>query len=139
MKDTDKEKVVEAIRLAEAKTSGEIRVHINQKMISNDVLADAKKLFTELKMHHTKKRTGVLIYVVLAEKKFAVVGDKGINEVVPINFWEEVVVGMKYYLSKNDILEAVLHAVEKAGEQLKIYFPIKEDDINELTNEISEG
>lgn len=139
MKDTDKDKIVEAIKAAEDKTSGEIRVHINENLQNATAIDDAKVIFNKLKMQHTKKRNAVLLYFAVKDKQFAIIGDKGINEVVPSTFWEDTIVGMRYHLSKNEITEAILYGVEMAGEQLKRYFPIQQNDVDELPNDITYG
>lgn len=139
MTDADNDKIVAAIQLAEDKTSGEIRVHINKKLNGSSALDDAKEMFHKLEMYRTQKRNAVLIYLATEDRQFAILGDKGINEVVPSNFWEDTIVGMKYHLSKNELLEAILYGVEMAGNQLKRYFPIQENDKDELTNEVTHG
>lgn len=83
----DKQEIQEAIRLAELQTAGEIRVHIDKKCKSNPV-ERAIKIFQQLKMHQTNDRNGVLIYLAFEDAKLAIIGDEGINKLVPLDFWE---------------------------------------------------
>jgi len=134
----DKETIVEAIAKAECLTSGEIRVHIDKKC-PGDPLERAIQLFGELKMHETAQRNGVLIYLSFSDKKVAIVGDEGINERVPVNFWDSSRSIMTYHFKNNDFARGIILAIKEAGEQLKRYFPIQEGDKNELSNEITLG
>lgn len=134
----DKETIVEAIAKAERLTSGEIRVHIDKKC-SGDPLQRAIKVFEDLKMHETALRNGVLIYLSFSDKKVAILGDKGINERVPENFWDSSRSIMIHHFKNNDFARGIILAIKEAGEQLKAYFPIEEGDTNELSNEITLG
>jgi uncharacterized membrane protein len=130
--------VVEAIRLAEKNTSGEIRVHL-EKHTSIDLHKRAIEVFFALKMDNTKDRNGVLIYVAVNDKKFAIYGDKGINEKVPSNFWDSTKDSIIENLKKGKNKVALVEGITKAGEQLKTHFPYQIDDIDELSNDISKG
>lgn len=130
--------VVEAIRLAERQTSGEIRVHI-ESACSGNVLDRAAWLFKSLKMDKTDQRNGVLIYLSVKDRKFAIIGDAGINAVVPAGFWDEARDLMISHFSKGELVKGFILGIEKAGEQLKEFFPHRKDDLNELSNEISFG
>ena len=130
--------VVKAIEGAEHQTSGEIRVHIESKC-KVDVLDRAAWLFKKLKMHETKDRNGVLIYLSIVDHKFAIIGDAGINKVVPEGFWNDVKEMMIGYFSKGEFATGLINGIEMAGEHLKQYFPHQEDDVNELPDEISYG
>jgi uncharacterized membrane protein len=131
-------KVVEAIRLAEENTSGEIRVHIEEKS-EKPPIERATEVFNSLKMYETEARNGVLFYVDVSNHKFAIIGDEGINKVVPSDFWEctKDIVLSNFALKKNK--KGLVEGVERAGKQLKKYFPYQTDDSNELSNEISKG
>lgn len=131
-----KEAMVAAIQQAEKDTSGEIRVHIeNRSKIK--VLDRAADVFAELKMHKTALRNGVLIYVALLDHQLAILGDAGINTKVPSNFWDSIKNNMVEKFKQGLITEGICEAVIAAGEQLKTYFPYQEDDVNELPDEIS--
>ena len=130
--------IKEAIEAAEHQTSGEIRVHIESKC-KNDVLDRASWLFKKLKMHETKERNGVLIYLSVSDRKFAIIGDSGIHKVVPEGFWDKIKEIMISHFSKGEFAIGIITGIEKTGEQLKQYFPWKSDDVNELSDEISYG
>lgn len=130
--------IVDAIEEAELNTSGEIRVHVDLTC-KGDVLDQAAKTFALLKMHKTKLRNGVLFYLSIQDRKFAILGDAGINSQVPENFWESTKQTMLDKFKENNLTEGLVTGITMAGEQLKKYFPYKDDDINELDNNISFG
>jgi uncharacterized membrane protein len=99
----------------------------------------AEEVFGRLGMHKTRLRNGVLIYVACNTRVFAIIGDKGINEAVPENFWEDVIRIMSARFREGRFAEGLAEAVEAAGEKLKAFFPISSDDINEQPDEISFG
>ncbi|MCI1640715.1 MAG: TPM domain-containing protein [Bacteroidales bacterium] len=131
-----KKKLVGCIREAEKLTSGEIRVHIDNNC-GPDPKEKALKTFHRLGMMKTAERNGVLVYVACQSKKFAVLGDKGINDVVPDHFWKDVcdVLGLKF--SSDDYAGGLEEAVLMIGGKLKKYFPYDKNDINELPDDIS--
>ena len=132
----EEQEIVYAIVAAEKNTSGEIRVHIEQHS-EKSPLDRAQEVFFELKMSETKDRNGVLFYICVSDKKFAIIGDKGINDVVESDFWDctkdTVIANFKEGNFKKGLVEGIL----RAGERLKKYFPHQLDDTNELSNEIS--
>jgi uncharacterized membrane protein len=135
---SEKEKILKTIRDAERQTSGEIRVHLDKKCDEN-LVDRTVYIFNKLKMHETRLRNGTLIYLAVRNKKFAVYGDKGINEVVPENFWEDVKEEMREHFIKDDLARGLVVGISRIGEKLKEFFPYKDDDINELPDEISTG
>ncbi len=134
----DKERIAEAIREAELNTSGEIRVHIEGKC-SEDVMDRAAYIFEKLEMHKTALRNGVLFYLSLKDKKFAILGDVGINRVTPENFWEEIKEMTLEQFRMGQYAKGLSEGIKMAGEQLKEHFAYQEDDVNELSNDISFG
>ena len=128
--------VVAAIETAELNTSGEVRVHLDDKC-KGEVLDRAAHVFEKLEMHKTEQRNGVLFYLAVEDKKFAILGDAGINQKVPDNFWEEIKSDVISNFKKGDFAGGLSSGIVKAGEQLKAHFPYQEDDVNELDNEIS--
>ncbi len=134
----EKAKIREAISTAELNTSGEIRVHMENRC-KGDVMDRAAVLFEKLKMHKTKLRNGVLFYLAIKDKKFAILGDKGINTVVPDDFWDEIKAFLTEKFKEGKFTEGLSEAIIMAGNQLKKHFPYQSDDINELSNEISFG
>ena len=135
---TEEQDIVEAIRLAELNTSGEIRVHI-EKTCKDDAANRALELFHTLKMDNTKLQNGVLIYVAVEEKSFVIYGDEGINKVVANNFWDSTKDLMQSHFKQGNFKQGLVEGVLKSGEQLKKYFPYTDLDTNELSNEISKG
>ena len=134
----EQKKIVEAIQQAEKRTSGEIRVHI-ESHCQGDPLERAKAIFVKLNMHQTEQRNGVIIYLALKDRKLAIWGDKGINERVPENFWEDVKETMINYFKQGKFTEGLTKGIAMVGEKLREYFPYQADDINELSDEISMG
>jgi uncharacterized membrane protein len=130
--------IIDAIVVAEQNTSGEIRVHIEEKS-EKPPMERAQEVFNLLKMDETELKNGVLFYVCVHTKKFAIIGDKGINEKVAADFWENtkelVISHFKEGKHKKGLIEGIL----LAGENLKKHFPKQANDSNELTNEISRG
>ena len=123
----DDARLIKAIQLAEAKTSGEIRVHI-EKNCKGAALEECKKHFGKLNM---------LFYLAINSKSFAVWGDEGIHQKVNDEFWKSSTDCAISYFKQNDYVSGIEKAVELCGEKLKLYFPIETDDKNELSNTIS--
>ena len=134
----ERKSIEAAIATAENQSSGEIQVHIENRC-TEDVLDRAAEVFALLKMHKTALRNGVLFYLAVKDQKFAVIGDKGINAVVPDNFWDEVKEGMQNDFRKGAFTKGLREGILLAGNQLQSHFPSNRDDINELPNSISFG
>ncbi len=134
----EQEQIIKAIKSAELNTSGEIRVHL-ESLCSDDPYKRAVYLFNKLKMHKTKDRNGVLIYIAFESKKFAIIGDSGINAKVPENFWDQEKELLLSFLHKGEIANGLISIIEIAGDSLKSYFPYQTNDTNEQSNEISFG
>jgi uncharacterized membrane protein len=128
----DHNRIVRAIRDAESKTSGEIRVHIQRGKLKGDVLAAAQQQFHRLKMHQTVARNGVLIFVAPRVHQFAVVGDEGIHQRCGDQLWERVVAKMREHFRSERFSEAIIDAVRDIGDVLAAHFPRKGGDRNEL-------
>ena len=133
----DKNKITEAIALAEQNTSGEIRVHV-APLCKLHPMVEAKKIFTRLKMDKTAERNGVLIFVALKSHQFAIIGDQGIHEKVGEDFWNKTRDVMLSHFEQGDITGGIVAAVHDAGERLKEFFPKKDNDQNELSNTVTE-
>ncbi|MEI7490028.1 MAG: TPM domain-containing protein [Bacteroidota bacterium] len=130
--------ITKAIADAELQTSGEIRVHI-ENTLKGDVLDRAAYLFRQLSMNKTRLRNGVLIYLAVRSRQFAILGDNGIHKVVPENFWDNIKHRMLLDFRENKFTEGLIAAISAAGEQLKKHFPHLDNDKNELPNDISFG
>lgn len=133
---TETEKIVTTIRVAESKTSGEIRVHVENNCKINP-LDRAVSIFESLEMHKTEKRTGVLIYLAVKDHKFSIIGDKGINDVVAEDFWESIKDRMKDSFKDGRFVDGVCYAIAETGRKLQQHFPFEKGDINELPDDIS--
>ena len=134
----EKEEVVAAIKEAELNTSGEIRLHIDNKC-KEDVMDHAAFVFEKLQMHKTELRNGVLFYLAVKDHKFAILGDAGINAKVPENFWDNIKNHMENLFKQGEFANGLSEGIKMAGEQLKKHFPYQSDDVNELPDEISFG
>lgn len=134
----EEQEIVEAIRQAELNTSGEIRVHI-EATTELSHYDRALEVFKMLNMDQTKAENAVLIYVAVTDHKFVIYGDKGINAVVPDNFWETTRDVIQNNFKNGNFKQGLVQGVLKAGEELKAHFPWDEDDIDELPNEVSIG
>lgn len=133
-----REAVKDAIARAEKATSGEIRVHIDSKC-KGDVFEQGVKVFSKLKMHETELRNGVLFYLAVKNQEFAIVADKGINEKVLENYWNEMSAVMMDHFKNSRYSEGLIYGISEVGNRLKEYFPYDDADTNELSDEISFG
>ena len=132
----EKERIIQAIRDAEKNTSGEIRVHI-ENHCPKAALDRAAQMFAELKMHKTALRNGVLIYLALQDRQFAIIGDAGINAKVPEIFWDSTKSLMLEQFRQGELCNGLCRGIQEVGRQLKNLFPYQSDDVNELPDEIS--
>jgi uncharacterized membrane protein len=131
--------LIEAIQAAETQTSGEVKVHIEKKCQTADVMERAKEVFLFLNLHQTAERNGVLFYLAYEDRKFAVLGDKGIDDKVPADFWNSTKDLLRTHFANAQYLEGLREGIEEAGLQLKKHFPYQSGDINELPDDISFG
>lgn len=127
-----------SVKNAEKDTSGEVRVYIENKC-KTSVLDRATQVFNVLEMHKTELRNGVLFYLAVKDRKFAILGDKGINEKVPDNFWDNIKEHMQGLFREQKFTEGLSEGIHMAGEQLGKHFPYKEGDVNELPDDITFG
>ncbi len=134
--ENQQQNIVNAISSAELNTSGEIRLHLLDSC-KNDPKEEAILVFEKLGMTKTELRNGVLIYLAVADKKFAIIGDKGINEVVESNFWDSIRDEMIKHFKNNDFENGLINGILHVGEKLKKHFPYASNDENELSNDIS--
>lgn len=132
----EKKQLTDAIAQAELDTSGEIRLHL-EGHCKIDVLDRAAYVFGKLDMHKTAQRNGVLFYMAVHDHKFAILGDSGINHVVPANFWDEIKETMLGYFKEGKFTDGLSKGILMAGQQLKANFPYHHEDVNELSDEIS--
>ena len=128
--------ILASVKEAELETSGEIRVHI-ETSLSGDVLDRAAWLFRKMGMDKTAERNGVLFYLVVSDRKFAIIGDAGINAKVPAGFWDDISEVLKKDFKEGKFTEGLVEGIIMAGNQLKTHFPHRLEDVNELPDDIS--
>lgn len=132
--------IAAVISEAEKETIGEIRISIHKARSFRDrkltVYELAVKNFYEIGMERTKDKTGVLIFLLISDKKFQIIGDEGINKKVSKEFWDVLAMKMAEYFRSNKFVEGICQTVNEVGVVLKKEFPIKSDDTNELSNEV---
>lgn len=134
----EKEKIKSAVKKAETSTSGEIRVHIDNHC-KEDVMDRAAWWFGKLEMQKTELRNGVLFYLAVKDKKFAILGDAGINSLTPEDFWDSIKEKMLQLFQEGEFTEGLSEGILLAGKALQEHFPHQDDDVNELSDEISFG
>lgn len=136
---SQKKAIEDAVRQAELNTSGEVRVHIERKC-KGDVLDRATEIFALLKMHKTQQRNGVLFYLSIEDHQFALLGDAGINAMVPENFWETIKGMMLEEFQQGNVSIGLIRGIRMTGDMLKKFYPYKRNvDVNELSDELSFG
>lgn len=131
------QQIIAAIRMAETNTSGEIRLHISKTSNGNDPMVEALNIFNQLEMYKTGQRNGVLFYISVADRKFAIIGDQGINEIVPPDFWEDIKNMVILHFRQQNYVQGLTEGIKMAGMKLKEHFPYQKDDVNELSDDIS--
>ena len=139
LSEDERRAVVGAIESAERRTSGEIRVHLEHHCRGGDPYERARQLFEQLGMTATAARNGVLIYLATGDGLFAVIGDRGIHEQVGEDFWDDVVERMQARFRVDDFAGGLVEGIAMVGEKLATFFPHRDDDVNELSDDISIG
>ena len=136
----DKEQIVEAIRMAEKETSGEIRIYIESKNAYVDAIDRAAEVFFKLKMQATDHRNAVLLYIAMKDQQLALYADEGIYQKAGAEYWNEAVKNMLAQFTKDNISNGIEQCIAQIGRTLKEKFPyIPTDDKNELPDEIVFG
>jgi len=135
----DKERVREAIVEAEKRTSGEICVSV-ARYFWGRVRPAAERAFRRLGMANTRRRNGILFFIVPARKHFIVLGDEGIHAKVGQDFWDGIAVSMAGHFRKGEFRDGILAGIQTAGEGLAVHFPYEPaTDMNELPNDVDTG
>ena len=134
----EQEQIVASIKAAEKNTSGEVQVHV-EEYCKKEPMERAKDVFASIGMHKTELKNGVLFYLAVKDKKFAILGDSGIDKVVPAHFWDIIKDQMTILFKAGNICVGLCDGILKAGEQLTAHFPYQSNDANELSDEISFG
>jgi uncharacterized membrane protein len=132
----DQPRIVSAIEGAEKRTAGEIRVHVQPKVVGAEIHTVAEKTFERLGMTKTAARNGVLLFIASEDRRFVILGDKGIDEKVPAGFWDEIIAKLTIRFKNSEFTDGIIEAIGAAGEHLERYFPRQADDVDELSNAI---
>jgi uncharacterized membrane protein len=132
----EQDQILAAVKEAEKETSGEIRIHIETKC-PGEVLDEAAWVFKKLGMDKTEERNGVLFFLAVEDRKYAIIGDAGINKKVPEGFWDCVKELLARNFKEGKFTEGLTSGIILAGKQLKTHFPYRTEDVNELSDEIS--
>jgi uncharacterized membrane protein len=135
----EKKSIALAIHQAENKTSGEIRVHIDNNRSITDPLLHARRRFNILKMDRTREHNGILLYIAPMARHFAFYGDSAINEKVGQEFWDTITTTLSDHFLRGDFCLGIIDAVDSCGSILSKYFPHRDDDINELPDDVTES
>ncbi len=133
----EREKILQEIKKAEMKTTGEIAVHLVRKT-KGDIFEKGKEAFFKLGLYKTLRKNAVLFFISTAERKFAIIADEGIDKKVPENFWKDIALEMEKNFKEGNFAEGIINAIKMTGEKLSEYFPYEKTDINEITDEITE-
>lgn len=133
----DRGAIVYAIRRAESKGLGEIRVHLHRGRVA-DAREEAERAFTRLGMAKTRSRSGCLIFIAPEERAFAVIGDAGIHERVGDTFWLDARDAAAALFAEGRFTEGIVAAVDRLGDALAMHFPKEPGDVNELPDDVSE-
>jgi uncharacterized membrane protein len=134
----DDARITEAIRQAESRSRGEIRVHVTADPVG-DPKGAAAEIFARLGMTQTAERNGILIYVSPRAQTFAIVGDEGVHRLCGEGFWNEAAAAMEEEFRARRFTEGLVRGIERAGDVLARFFPrvAGRDDLDELSNEVS--
>lgn len=140
LQDKDLDEIATVIKQIEKKTSGELRLCVKKKKgfleKKKHSRTIALKMFKKLKMHKTKDKTGVLMFIIFDDHEFEIIADAGINSKIPQEKWESISEKIKHYFKSNEYLEGILQTLNEIGEVLISEFPIKDGDTDELSNEV---
>lgn len=131
--------IVQAIQKAEERTTGEIKVHIEEHCPVNDVSARAVEVFNYLALDKTALRNGVLLYLAYGDNQFAILGDAGINQKVGQQFWDSTKTIMQQNFKNKNFELGFIKAIQEVGEKLRLHFPADGKNENEISDEISIG
>jgi uncharacterized membrane protein len=135
----DEERVVQAIRAAEKRTSGEIRVFVESRCRFVDAVDRAAEVFFTLKMERTEDRNGVLIYIAMKDHQLAIFGDEGIHKIVGSDYWKMEVSKILREFNAAHYVDGIIEIIHDIGEVLAEKFPYEREDRNELPDNIVFG
>lgn len=139
LRELNHDRITGAIKEAEARTSGQIRVFLQRGQFEEDAMERAQGKFLQLGMQKTQERNGVLIFVAPRAQKFAVIGDEGVHQKCGERFWQELIGKMRAHFQREDFTEALVEAIESTGQLLARHFPKTAESKNELPDDVIEG
>ena len=137
--DEEQQVITAAIREAEQRTSGEVRVYVESRCSYMDALDRAVEIFGQMGMQHTKERNAVLVYVAIKDHQLAVFGDQGIHQKVGTDYWNTEVFKMIHAFNRENYALGIAGCVKDIGQALKEFFPYTKEDKNELSDDIQFG
>lgn len=138
LKKIDHDRVIRAIRDAEARTSGEVRVFVSTTK-PTDPVAAARAEFVRLNMHQTAERNGVLLFIAPRSQGLAIVGDTAVHEHIGDTGWRRIIDAMLARCREGQFTEALLYGIEQVAGVLAEHSPRKHDDRNELSDKVETG
>lgn len=131
----DDERVVAAIHAVESSSSGEVRVCITGRSVDDPVI-EAWKAFARMKMNQTRQRNAALVFIAPKTRKFAIVGDEGLQRHCEADFWNQLAAELAVGFRKECYTEALTRVIDRIGGVLNLHFPPQRNDHDELPNEI---
>jgi uncharacterized membrane protein len=138
--DEEKQSIIDAVRNAEQRTSGEVRVFVESRCRYVNAIDRAVEIFENLQMQKTELRNATLVYVAIKDKQLAVFGDEGIHQKVGNEYWANEVMKMVHAFNRDNIAEGISRCVLNIGEALATHFPYdRSTDKNELPDDIVFG
>ncbi|HEX5551643.1 MAG TPA: TPM domain-containing protein [Chitinophagaceae bacterium] len=137
--EAESEEIVEAIREAERMTSGEVRLFVEHRCQFVNAMDRALEVFAKLQMQQTQHRNGVLVYIAIKDRQFAILGDEGIHQKVGENFWKGQAAGLRNCFREGKVVEGIARCIREIGASLQHHFPYESDDDNELPDNIVYG
>jgi len=138
--DEEKQTIVDAVRIAEQRTSGEVRVFVESRCRYVNAIDRAVEIFENLQMQNTELRNATLVYVAIKDRQLAVFGDEGIHQKVGNEYWANEVMKMIHAFNRDNIAEGIRQCVLNIGEALAMHFPYdRGTDKNELPDDIVFG
>ena len=132
--------VSEAVATAERETGGEIRVEVRQRRTREErpmsIEQIARREFESLGMARTKDRIGILLLLMLEDREFCIFADEGIHARVESDTWTRIATHMSDRFSRGQFLDGLLDAVRDVADVLRLHIPRRQDDRNELPNDV---
>jgi uncharacterized membrane protein len=132
--------IEKAVKHSESQHRGELRFAIENALAPGWVWHGmnarhrATEVFSNLRIWDTEENSGVLIYIMLADREVHILADRGINKCVAQPEWDRIARIMQNEFSKGDFRQGSLQGIEGITSLLATYFPANSDNTNELPN-----